>query len=525
LTSQQLRSSQEHLIIKLFVTFSCSLSSQLPVHLDLMDPFQPKLAVKPNNLRREGRIVRYVDDVDDTNMAEPPNANVKNGCIEEIYGRPLCLLLDVLRFLAAKELVGDENIRSILDIERMHRGGTNNNVSNQQSQHGRSNPSTLATTTTTASTTRMNYFLAVAWSHWNDPADVSMYEIAKNWMTEWKRELKRKPIPVNPREAKEFVRYRDMVGFGAVAFDHVRAVKSWHVRIHGDFWIVGGDARGTYLIPQKNEDMVYQCVGLTTSLHESIESRYGKKPMVWKVTLIPFYGRLVYDGVVTLGGGSSSSQGLAMVANENKAGRLRTTVEEAKHHKRVVQRLLQLEVEGGSLEGLPSYGQVDKSKVPEEQPLPTPLEMKLLRTYLSIRNVTPEEDHTGVWVFRRKGYTEHENPDHVGLILGGGEAMGFFHCSDGLLPTSVDILSGLLEAAMTAGSRPYAIMPDDFACFHRLKYLFGRLLPPGKKTDTRIEYYHPPTPEETAAAMMTSGTERSTTATPTASRPMIQREV
>ncbi|KAL3925371.1 MAG: hypothetical protein SGILL_000457 [Bacillariaceae sp.] len=476
---------------------ACEDPERLPVHLDLLDPSQPKLAVKVANLRREGRVVRYVDDRDD--IAEPPNANVHRGCIEEKYGRPLCLLLDALRFLAAKEFVGDENIQSIQDIQRMHaqsrRSDKGKNGPNQSSNKHRQ--------ATTAMTTRLNYFLAVAWSHWNDPGDCSVYEVTKKWIIEWKRDMKRKPIPVNPQVAKEFVRLRDMVNFCGPALDHIRAVKSWHIRVHGDFWIVGGDEQGTYLVPRKNEDMVYQCVGLSKSLHETIQSKYGSKPMVWKVTLIPFYGRLVYDGVVTLGG--ATSHGLAMVANESKSRRLNATVAEAKRNKRVIRRLLQLEVEGGSTEGLTSYGQPNRSDVPKEQPPPSHLEVQLLRSYLSIRNIIPEDDPTGVWVLRRKGYTEHENPDHVGLILGGGEAMGFFNCSNGLQPTSIDILSGILEAAMAAGRRPHAWMPDDYACFHRIKYLFAQTS--SGDTSTSIEYYHPPTPEETAAAMISAEVE------------------
>lgn len=435
-------------------------------------------------------------------MAEPPNASVSNGCIQESYGRPLCLLLDTLRFLAAKDFVRDENVRSLQDIERLHRGGRGRTRHHQQQYSS-------ITTQTTATPTRVNYFLAVAWSHWNDPGDVSVYELSKKWTTEWLKELQRRPIPVHPREAKEFVRYREIVAFSRASFDHVRAVKSWHVRIHGDFWVVGGDANGTFLIPQKNEDMVYQCVGLTKSLHDIIEDKYGNKPMVWKVTLIPFYGRLVYDGVVTLGGGAAASQGLAMVANDSKTRRLNATVEEAKRNKRVVRRLLQLEVEGGSLHGLPRYGPVDKSSIPTVQPPPTPLEMKLLRSYMSIPNSYSNEDPSGAWVFRRKGYTEHENPDRVGLILGGGEAMGFFHCSDGLQPTSIDILSGVLEAAIVVGCRPYVLMPDDYACYLRLHHLFAQvMMTDDNRSMTRIDYYHPPTPEETAAAILTTDAER-----------------
>ncbi|KAG7362116.1 hypothetical protein IV203_025782 [Nitzschia inconspicua] len=484
----------------------CEDPERLPVHLDLLDPHQPKLAVKPQNLRREGRIIRYVDDKDDTNIAEPQNANVSNGCIEESYGRPLCLLLDTLRYLSAKELVGDKSIQSIHDIEQMH-GGRNGS-----SDKGM------------AAITQMNYFLAVAWSHWSDLGEESMYEIAKKWITEWEREFKRTPIPVDPREANDIMRYRNMISFGVAAFDHVRAVKSWHMRIHGDFWIVGGDTNGSYLIPKRNEDMVYQCVGLTTCLHEAFQSRYGHKPMVCKVTLVPFYGRLVYDGTVALGGGDGSSQGLAMVASESKTRRLKATVEEAKYNNRVIRQLLQLEVEGGSLDGLPSYSQVNKSNVQTEQPQPTPLEVKLLRSYVSIPRVIPEDDRNGVWVFRRKGYTEQENPEHAGLILvGGGNVVGFFDCSNGLIPTSVDILSSVLEATMASGSRPHTLMPDDFSCFQRLKYLFAQLLPPNQIEETKIGYYHPPTSEETAAAMMTSETERKAAAAPPTNHPGARR--
>jgi hypothetical protein len=324
---------------------------------------------------------------------------------------------------------------------------------------------------------------------------MGLYDLAKDWVQkQLKRDLARTAIPVDPTEAKKFVEYRKMVDFCSAAFDHVSAVKSWHIRVHGDFWIVGGDEHGTFLIPQKNEDMVYQCVGIATNLHQMIESRYGSRPMVWKVTLIPFYGRLVYDGVVMLGGGSSSSQGLAMAASESKTRKLQMTIQEAKRHGRVVKRLLQLEVEGGSREGLPTQGRIDKKMAPKEQPRPTIFEMKLLKAYSKISPTLPQNDPLGVWVFRRRGYTEQENPDHVGLILANGEPMGLFRCSRGLQPTSTDILHGALEAAETAGFRPSAILPDDFECYHRLKYLFETV------PDTSIEYYHPPTPEETAAA-------------------------
>ncbi len=438
------------------------------------------------------RLARYPES---SSMTEPPNATVSNGCIDQRYGRPLSLLLDAIRFLAAKEFIGADDIHTIEDIERMHYHSS----SQQSNQHH------------ARATTRLNYFLAIAWSHWTDPGafhsytDCGVMELAKQCVqVEWTENLARQVVPVDSAAAREFEQHKTMVHFCANAFDHIRAVKSWHIRIHGDFWVVSGDDQGTYLIPQKNEDMVYQCVGLSTSLHETIQKKYGRRPMVWKVTLIPFYGRLVYDGVVTMvsGGGASGSAGgkggLAMVASESKRHKLLATVHEARQNRRVIQRLMQLEVEGGSLEGLPTQGlsAVEKRLISSQRQLPpTETELRLLKAYIRIRSISSMDDPKGLWVFRRKGYTEQENPDHAGLILGRGEAMGFFQCSSGLQPTSTDILEAAFEAATSVGFRPYSLLSDDYACYQRLKFLFRNV------KDTTIDYYHPPTPEETAAAV------------------------
>jgi hypothetical protein len=535
----------------------------------LLDSAQPKLAVKSSNLKREGRILRY-DQADKSNrnvadgnenrnsmnnttkpmqilacgpdsffssttpipskttaittMDEPPNASVSKGCIDQRYGRPLSLLLDAIRFLAAKELIGVDDVHTIRDIERMHYSSSSCSTSSNNGQQSQSTPQHAH------ATTRLNYFLAIAWSRWNDPGPYcrphadgssgSMMEIARRFVQEeWLDDLDRLIVPVaDPVTALEFQQHKDMVQFCADAFDHIRAVKSWHIRIQGDFWIVSGDDQGTYLIPQKNEDMVYQCVGLSTSLHGMIQKKYGSRPMVWKVTLIPFYGRLVYDGVVTLGSGGSSTTsgssgtegrgGLAMAASESKRRRLLETVHEAKHNRRVIQRLLQLEVEGGSIEGLSTHGLVatvqNRDIASRCQPPPTIVEQRLLTAYIRLEGpILSSDDPKGLWVFRRKGYTEQQNPDHIGFILGRDEVMGYFRCSRGLQPTSTDILEATLDATTKAGIRPHSIMSDDYTCFERLKFLFENVLK-DNTTTTRIDYYHPPTPEETAAAVVSA---------------------
>ena len=56
----------------------------------------------------------------------------------------------------------------------------------------------------------------------------------------------------------------------------------------------------------------------------------------------------------------------------------------------------------------------------------------------------PQEDNMGYWVYRRMGYSEMENPMHMGMVMAGtGMIMGPFWCS-ALKPTVVDILKDLV---------------------------------------------------------------------------------
>jgi hypothetical protein len=84
---------------------------------------------------------------------------------------------------------------------------------------------------------------------------------------------------------------------------------------------------------------------------------------------------------------------------------------------------------------------------------------------------------------------EQDNSGHEGVVLVDGGPQGCFDCCQGLALMSMDILSQL------AKSCPYErVMIDNYQCFQQLKSLLGSIL--------EVDYYHPPMPEEMAAAAL-----------------------
>lgn len=430
------------------------------VNVDLLDPSTPTVSAKPQNITRESAVISRAEGEE--------RAGACGGCIEEKYGRPLSAILDSVRFITATHLLMADGINTLQDIEALRR-----------------TPQGMA---------RMNHFLAMGWSCWVDrgsfitPENKSVFELVQGWaQSQLPSYLQRGDVTRNADDMQMLTVMKD-------AFDHKTAAKSWHVRIHGSFWIVGDDSEGTFLIPEQNMDIVYQCVGLRSNLYTMISGRFQDRPAMFTVTMIPFYGRLVYDGVVVPADGFA---GMPALADSRTATKLKNKVQEAKRQGRVIQRLRQLEVEGGSDEGIPSQGGAKRVNI-ENQPPATAQEASLVKRFKGIRDVLPQGHPGGLWVFRRCGYTKQDNPDRRIIIMAQGYPVGAFQCAR-LEPTATEILQEAIKAAEQAGNkRPATLMVDDYVCFQRVKFLLagGDLTPP-----TAVEYYHPPTAEETAAAM------------------------
>jgi hypothetical protein len=105
----------------------------------------------------------------------------------------------------------------------------------------------------------------------------------------------------------EFVKAQGFAEDGVLvrALNDARAMKSWHLGMQQDFWFVGRDYTGTYIVPECSKDVVYKVVGVVKNTN-SLESKKKpgdpvsiiKIPMRLKLTVLPWYGRLLYDSTI-----------------------------------------------------------------------------------------------------------------------------------------------------------------------------------------------------------------------------------
>jgi len=80
--------------------------------------------------------------------------------------------------------------------------------------------------------------------------------------------------------------------------DELAIVQSWKRFVAGDFYIVRFLKKAAIFVESSAPSRVYAVLGLTDSLEEVF---YGRKPPVWVQTvLLPFRGRIVYDGLLNV---------------------------------------------------------------------------------------------------------------------------------------------------------------------------------------------------------------------------------
>ena len=244
--------------------------------------------------------------------------------------------------------------------------------------------------------------------------------------------------------------------------------------------------------------------------------------MLVAITLLPWYGRLVYDGVLVPAPATSATFQPPILACKDLKAKLDGSLEQAKCENRIIQKLSQLEVKGGSLAGLhdkllkavvaptvappapvPRPGtaadnkqpprQANSTGVPESAPPsrmkpramavpstqtlqspPTAEEQQLVNDLKQLPKTEvdrkdPEEGMPahGMWVFRRFGLTEATNPKHGGMIMAGPRPLGPFRCHAGLKPSTVDILKPLALLSRKLRKCPAVVWVDDPQCAAR----------------------------------------------------------
>lgn len=441
-------------------------SGRFAIDLDLPDASSSNpsgIAVKPANLIQEPALPPD---------AEEKRAQVMGGKLVEEQGRPMSFILDNVRFLVGYLFVEDPGIQSIHDIDRLK----------------------------DVSMIQLNFLTATGWSHWVDcgayenSGGKGIYLALKDWLQ--KQCIQNKPY------AELDAGYRRIYD----AINAPSAVGGWNCRVHGDFWLYADvEEGGTYCVLASNPRSVYQFVGMTQPLGRLIQHSYGQGSFVRHlITMVPWYGRLVFDGLICPVGSDGNQTRYPKVASSAKAEKLREAIRLAKEEGRVISRLAQLEVPGGSMDGagpvdyspLESNKDGDDDGGEKDQEEPTEKEKEYVKRLKALSPMPSSIAGPGggraKWTFRRQGYNDEENPDHSILVLSHGSALGGFKC-EALEPTSEEVLEVLTMFSEKAKFRPIVVNIDEKRCYKRVKFLLKDV------EGLHVLFYLPPSREEQAA--------------------------
>jgi hypothetical protein len=148
-------------------------------------------------------------------------------------------------------------------------------------------------------------------------------------------------------------------GFIWESLSDSRAIRSWHRCIQSDFWFVAKDDMGTYIVPdcRSHEHVVYKVIGfggpmpmassqssppaVTVSDNPSTHQapvRMIRIPMCLRITILPWYGRLLHDTSIPL-----SKESVRKVTDPMTANRLHTVVLHAIQNGTVLEHFAELE--------------------------------------------------------------------------------------------------------------------------------------------------------------------------------------
>jgi len=422
-------------------TWESAETQRYPVDLDLYDPRKGgAVAVKVANLKKEPPIPAEL---------EEKRAPVAKGVLSEEHGRAVSFICSTMR---------QSVVQSVL--AKMP-AGTNDMPDPKQ-------------------------VAQFCWTFWKTPNNKGVYPSLVQYLTreilvENKLEdLEKQLNPTEPRGAYRLIKD---------SMTDPLAVASWNLRISGEFWILGGNAHGTIVVPACNSRAVYCVAGLKLPLAVQImQQTKVPRPPKFNLTLLPWYGRLVHDPFL-----STTTNGERIeVASPQKTQELMRAVQIATAEKRIIYRLRQAEVEGGSTEGIPFVPFQELNKPAEEPPKPKPQEPATEAERALIDNVADFEPHRlqppgpngnppplAAWNFIRKGETKEDNPDHdMMVVAANGQQIGDFQSKD-VDPTAAEILKKMLGIAAkgvggqaeTVGKRPSIVGVDCRKTVERLQFL------------------------------------------------------
>jgi hypothetical protein len=142
-------------------------------------------------------------------------------------------------------------------------------------------------------------------------------------------------------------------GFVIDALKDVRAIRSWNLGIQHEFWFVGRDVEGTYIVPdyKSHDHVVYKVVGISGPTSSSPQQEDGNAtktiapvrliriPMRLRITILPWYGRIIYDTSVQ----PPSAESVMMATNPAQAHRLHSVVLHSIQAGTVIEHFAELE--------------------------------------------------------------------------------------------------------------------------------------------------------------------------------------
>mmetsp|Transcript_5954 Transcript_5954/g.14105 ORF Transcript_5954/g.14105 Transcript_5954/m.14105 type:complete len:528 (-) Transcript_5954:115-1698(-) len=373
-------------------------TERYPVDLDLLDP-----------TRKSPKIVKV------GNMTkEPPiitkdeeRAVAVNGCLDEASGRSASFIFSALR------------------------------GSLQNSLKGEKDPQKLA---------------AFGWRYWKTPDGQGVYPSLKEFLTKGiltqnkLEDLEKQLNAENPKGAYAKV---------SKAMTSELAVASWHIRVSGAFWIVGIGPEGTLVIPENNPRQVYAVLGFKMPL--GAQGQFPRPPKFF-LTLLPWYGRIIHDPMIMTTTGNNGVE----LASPNKAAELVAACKLAAQEGRVVNRLAQLEVKGGSKVGVPYLP--FNTPPPVKMDPATEKERGMVDTLADYKSAADKQP-ASAWNFIRSG-----NGNQVMLINGKGAKLGEF-LAGAPEPTHLEILESLLVVCQEKKERPRIVGVDTPSAVARLQFL------------------------------------------------------
>ena len=231
------------------------------------------------------------------------------------------------------------------------------------------------------------------------------------------------------------------------------------------------------------DNKVYLALGMSDSIGDLVTRTPGQRPALMSTTLLPWAGRLVYDGIVKV-----PSTGRPPATDKRLIKRLEATYRAA-----VLSGEITVSVSKAEMAAADPGGPEEEDEGLEEDDEELTAELLRVQALMAAADVDPDNSI----VYRRFGYTPAENPNHMCGALVCTNAGGTIF-PPGIPPMfqmrafnpTVEELLDHLEGFPRAGLKiPANVATDHHPILRRLKQVLA-----GSGID--VCYYPPPSEQE-----------------------------